>query len=62
VAIFAAALNLRAPLAALPPLVPQIERDLALSGAAAGLLTALPVLCMGRLRPCGTTPRARDRP
>jgi CP family cyanate transporter-like MFS transporter len=31
--------------------VPEIERDLALSGAAAGLLTALPVLCMGVFAP-----------
>lgn len=51
VAIFAASLNLRAPLAVVPPLVPRIERELGLSGVAAGLITTLPVLCMGLFAP-----------
>lgn len=51
VTIFLVALNLRAALAALPPLVRTIQADLGLSGAAAGLLTTLPVLCMGVFAP-----------
>ncbi len=49
--IFLVALNLRAALAALPPLVRTVQDDLALSGAVAGLLTTLPVLCMGLFAP-----------
>lgn len=45
------AFNLRTTVASLPPLLGAIERDLALSGAAAGLLTALPVLCMALFAP-----------
>ena len=51
VAIFLVALNLRAALASLPPLVRTIQSDLDLSAAAAGLLTTLPVLCMGLFAP-----------
>lgn len=51
VTIFLVALNLRAALAALPPLVSAIQDDLGLSGATAGLLTTLPVLCMGVFAP-----------
>lgn len=50
-AIFLVALNLRATLASLPPLVQTIRADLGLSGAVAGLLTTLPVLCMGVFAP-----------
>lgn len=50
-AIFAVAMNLRAALASLPPLVHTIQGDLGLSGAGAGLLTMLPVLCMGLFAP-----------
>lgn len=49
--IFLVALNLRTALAALPPLVRMIQDDLGLSGAVAGLLTTLPVLCMGVFAP-----------
>jgi CP family cyanate transporter-like MFS transporter len=45
------AVNLRAALASLPPLVHTIQTDLGLSGAGAGLLTTLPVLCMGVFAP-----------
>jgi CP family cyanate transporter-like MFS transporter len=38
---------LRTQLAVIGPLLPSIQVDLAISHAAAGLLTALPVLCMG---------------
>ena len=51
VAIFLVALNLRATLASIPPLVQTIRTDLGLSGAMAGLLTTLPVLCMGVFAP-----------
>ena len=50
-AIFLAALNLRAALASVPPLVNTIQDDLGLSSAAAGLLTTVPVLCMGLFAP-----------
>ncbi len=49
--IFLVALNLRAALAALPPLVRTIQADLGIGGATAGLLTTLPVLCMGLFAP-----------
>lgn len=51
VALVLVAVNLRTTVASLPPLLGQIERDLRLSGAAAGLLTALPVLCMALFAP-----------
>ena len=50
-AIVLVAVNLRAALASLPPLVHTIQNDLGLSGAGAGLLTTLPVLCMGAFAP-----------
>jgi MFS transporter, CP family, cyanate transporter len=50
-AIVLVAVNLRASLASLPPLVHTIQSDLGLSGAVAGLLTTLPVLCMGVFAP-----------
>lgn len=51
VALFLAGMDLRAPIASVPPLVPRISADLQLSGALAGLLTALPVICMGAFAP-----------
>ncbi|MEQ4300232.1 MFS transporter [Plantactinospora sp. B6F1] len=45
------ALNLRAAIAAVPPLLPELQADLDLGRGAAGLLTALPVLCFGLLSP-----------
>lgn len=50
-AIVLVAVNLRAALASLPPLVHTVQNDLGLSGATAGLLTTLPVLCMGLFAP-----------
>ena len=44
-------LNLRTVVASLPPLLDTIRADLGMSGTAAGLLTALPVLCFGALAP-----------
>lgn len=51
VAIVTLAANLRTTVASLPPLLAEIERELAIGGALAGLLTALPVLCMAWLAP-----------
>jgi MFS transporter, CP family, cyanate transporter len=44
-------LNLRAAIAGLAPLLPEVQADLALSRTAAGLLTTLPVLCFAVLSP-----------
>ena len=51
VALVAVAANLRPALAGVPPLVPQIEAELQLSNAWLGVLTLLPVLCMGVFAP-----------
>ena len=47
------ALNLRPAIAAVPPLLDTIQSDLGLSATGAGLLTALPVVCMGLFAPAG---------
>jgi MFS transporter, CP family, cyanate transporter len=44
-------LNLRTPVASVPPVVDEIAGALDLSAAAAGLLTSTPVLCFGVLAP-----------
>jgi len=51
IALVAVAANLRLALAGVPPLVQLIVTDLQLSNAAAGVLTTLPVLCMGLFAP-----------
>ena len=51
VALVLLAVNLRTTVASVPPVLGHIERDLRLSGPAAGLLTALPVLCMALFAP-----------
>ena len=58
-AVVLLALNLRSVLAGLPPLVADIRADLGLSGAAAGMLTTLPVLCMGAFAPVAPRVAAR---
>jgi len=45
--IIVLAVNLRSVLASFPPLVEAVRADLGLSATAAGLITTLPVLCMG---------------
>jgi CP family cyanate transporter-like MFS transporter len=50
-AIVLLAINWRTVLASLPPLVTDVRADLGLSGAVAGLMTTLPVLCLGALAP-----------
>ena len=51
VALVLVAFNLRTTVSSLPPLLGEIEREAHLSGVLAGLLTALPVLCMAFLAP-----------
>ena len=51
VALAVVAFNLRTPTASLPPLLGNVQGALGLSGAATGLLTALPVLCMALCAP-----------
>ena len=53
VVLVAVALNLRPALAAVPPVLDTIQADLGLSATGAGLLTALPVVCMGLFAPLG---------
>jgi MFS transporter, CP family, cyanate transporter len=53
VVVVGVALNLRPAIAAVPPVLEAIQRDLGLSATAAGLLTALPVVCMGAFAPAG---------
>ena len=50
-AVVLVAANLRTLMASLPPLAETIRADLGLSGAWMGVLTTLPVLCMGLLAP-----------
>jgi len=52
-ALILVAANLRTPIASIPPLVGPIARDLRLSAAATGMLTTLPVVCMGLFAPVG---------
>jgi MFS transporter, CP family, cyanate transporter len=50
-ALVLVALNLRPAIASVPPVLPDIQHDLGLSGTGAGVLTALPVLCLGLFAP-----------
>jgi CP family cyanate transporter-like MFS transporter len=50
-ALLAVAVNLRVTMTSVPPLIDSIVADLRLSHAMAGVLTALPVLCMGVFAP-----------
>ncbi|SEE94900.1 CynX/NimT family MFS transporter [Ruania alba] len=50
-AILVAALNLRTPLTALPPVVSEVSVELQLTAATAGLLTGIPVLCFALTTP-----------
>jgi CP family cyanate transporter-like MFS transporter len=51
VAVVLVALNLRPAVASVPPIVGEVRGALGLSTAAAGALTALPVVCMGLFAP-----------
>ncbi|MEV4623188.1 MFS transporter [Asanoa sp. NPDC049573] len=50
-AVLLAALNLRPAIASVPPIVDAIRDSLGLSGSAAGVLTSVPVVCMGLFAP-----------
>ncbi len=50
-ALLLVALNLRAPITSLPPVVDQVAAGLGLSSGGAGLLTSVPVLCFALFTP-----------
>jgi MFS transporter, CP family, cyanate transporter len=58
-AVVLLSINLRSVLAGLPPVIADVRADLGLSAAAAGVLTTLPVLCMGAFAP--VAPRIAGR-
>jgi MFS transporter, CP family, cyanate transporter len=58
-ALILVALNLRPAIASVPPVLPDIQRDLHLSGTAGGALTALPVVCLGLFAPVAARLAAR---
>lgn len=60
--LFLASLALRPQLLAIGPLLPLIRDDLALPASLAGLLTTIPVLCMGLFAPVGPYVAARLGP
>jgi CP family cyanate transporter-like MFS transporter len=62
VALFAASLALRPQILAVGPLLPLIRADLELPAGVAGLLTTIPVLCMGIFAPIGPQIAARLGP
>lgn len=51
VGVVAVSLSLRTLMTSLPPLLPRLREDLGLSSVWLGVLTTLPVLCMGLLAP-----------
>ncbi|MFC7488947.1 MFS transporter [Knoellia sp. CPCC 206453] len=51
IGVVAVSLSMRTLMTSLPPLLPQIREDLGLSSLWLGVLTTLPVLCMGLLAP-----------
>jgi MFS transporter, CP family, cyanate transporter len=52
-ALLLVAVNLRPAIASVPPLLGLLQTELGLSGAAAGMLTTLPVLCLSLFAPAG---------
>jgi len=58
-AVVLVALNVRGPLAALPPVAGEVGADLAVTAGAVGLLTTLPVLCFGLASPLASALVAR---
>jgi CP family cyanate transporter-like MFS transporter len=52
--LLACAVVLRAPITAVPPLLSEIQLDLGLDPATAGLLTSIPVLCFGLFAPAAS--------
>ena len=62
IALFVVTLALRPQLVGIGPLLPRIQLDLAASHALVGLLTTIPVLCMGIFAPLGPLIAARFGP
>jgi CP family cyanate transporter-like MFS transporter len=62
VALLGVALNLRAPITSLPPVVDDVARGLGLSTAGVGLLTSVPVLCFALFTPAASAVVARIGP
>ncbi len=62
IALFLGSLALRPQVLAIGPLLPLIRDDLGLSASLAGLLTTIPVLCMGLFAPVGPQIAARLGP
>ena len=60
--LFLATLALRPPVIAIGPLAPLLRGDLGIAAATVGLLTTIPVLCMGLLAPVGPSLAARFGP
>jgi CP family cyanate transporter-like MFS transporter len=60
--LFLAMLSLRPPVIAIGPLAPLLRDDLGVTAAVVGLLTTIPVLCMGLLAPVGPSLAARVGP
>jgi CP family cyanate transporter-like MFS transporter len=58
-ALFVVALSLRPQLVGIAPLLPDLERELGMSHAVAGLLGTIPVLCMGLFAPLAAFVAAR---
>ncbi|TFE01645.1 CynX/NimT family MFS transporter [Jeotgalibacillus salarius] len=54
IALFLVSINLRPAITSVAPLLETIQQDLGMSGTTAGLLTTLPVLCMGIFAPLAT--------
>lgn len=62
VALLGVALNLRAPITSLPPIVDDVARGLGLTTAGVGLLTSVPVLCFALFTPAASAVVARVGP
>jgi CP family cyanate transporter-like MFS transporter len=62
VAVVLVSINLRLPIGAVAPLLPEIRSDLGMSEATASLLTTLPVLCFAVLAPASAWLGSRSGP
>ncbi|HEX6867271.1 MAG TPA: MFS transporter, partial [Candidatus Limnocylindrales bacterium] len=62
IGLFLGAIALRPQLLAIGPLLPEIREDLGLRASIAGLITTIPVLCMGLFAPVGPRIAARIGP
>lgn len=62
IGLFLGAVALRPQLLAIGPLLPEIRADLGLTASVAGLITTIPVLCMGVFAPIGPRVAARVGP